>query len=35
MFCYDFALKRTKIVINCSQVPAGVFEGMLIRGKCW
>ena len=33
MFCYDFALKMTKIMINCSHVPASYsgFEGMLIR----
>ena len=35
MFCYDFALKMTKIMINCSHVPARWVEGMLIRGKCW
>ena len=35
MFCYDFALKMTKIVINLVRYLLGEFEGMLIRGKCW
>ena len=40
-FCYDFALKMTKIVINCSQVPArwvwrhANSRKMLVNGAIW
>ena len=41
MFCYDFALKMTKIMINCSHVPArwvwrhANSRKMLVNGAIW
>ena len=41
MFCYNFALKMTKIMINCSHLPArwvwrhAITRKMLVNGAIW